>query len=164
MKRNERDNYYTTTSDMFIMDGDTDELLLFCFDRKNRVVIRSLLQEDIKPFVQIADISSKNKRQKLKVLSEVIPKKESQLYYFVIERILGDEYTGKEDAIYGLPREPIGFAGRCDEEVTLTSRIPGEVRAVMNKKDKDIAYPVFELLKKIGNYYQCKNVVVSFFK
>ena len=65
MKRNPRDNYYTTTNPMIIEDGDTGEQMIFLIDSKNHLVIRSLLEEDIKPFIdRYNGITSKERREK----------------------------------------------------------------------------------------------------
>jgi len=65
MKKNPNDNYYTTDNEMILEDGDTGEQYIFLIDRKNMLVIRSFLEEDIKPFILNYDgVTSKERREK----------------------------------------------------------------------------------------------------
>ena len=67
MKKNPNDNYYTTTNPIVIEDGDTAEQMIFLINAKNRLVIRSLLEEDIKSFVDhYKGVTSKEKGEKRK--------------------------------------------------------------------------------------------------
>lgn len=64
MKKNPNDNYYTTDNEMILEDGDTGEQYIFLIDRKNMLVIRSFLEEDIKPFILNYDgVTSKERRE-----------------------------------------------------------------------------------------------------
>lgn len=164
MKRNPEDKYWTTENDMIIEDDATQEQMLFFIDRKNRIVIRSLLEEDIKTFVCNAKITGKMRRQKLKILYEEIPKSNSQYYFFCIERIIGEEDKKIADSIYGLPRKPIGLAGRSDEEITLTGKIPSEIAAVLYEKDNLVAGYVCDMLEKLAKFFKCSEQVVAFLK
>ena len=85
MKRNPEDKYSTTTNSMILEDNDTGEQIIFLIDYENRLVIRSMLEEDIKPFIdQYKDITSKEKREKRRTLYENLQKEDSQNYFFCI--------------------------------------------------------------------------------
>lgn len=113
MKRNPDDKYAIEIgNENWIEDRKTNEQMLFYIDKDNKIVVRSMLEEDIKPFMNLLKISSREKREKMKILYNEIPKEKSQEIYFVIEKIVGEEKTGKWDEIYGLPRTPMGLAAR----------------------------------------------------
>ncbi len=75
MKRNLQDGYSTVegTPD-WIEDNSTHEKLLFVIDEERRIVFRSLLEEDIKTFIKLDDLTSSEKRKKMQVLYEELPK------------------------------------------------------------------------------------------
>lgn len=163
MKRNPEDKYYTTTNDMIIEDGKTGEQMIFLIDYKNRLVIRSLLEEDIKPFViPYKDITAKERREKLRFLYEYIPKKDSEWYFFCIEKIIGEENPDDPTSIYGLPREPIGICGRSDEEIMLEGRQDSQIGAYLYEFDEYIAECVDAMLPKIAKYLKVKETKVYF--
>lgn len=162
MKRNPKDEYTTSDEDMFIEDAETGERLLFLIDRENRIVIRSLLEEDIKIFVQNFDTTASEKRKKLKLLYNVIPKKESQMYFFAIEKIIGEEEEGKWDSIYGLPRVPIGMGARTDECVTLSKRIGPSIEAYLYTKEEGMSFTVSKMIEKIADYFKIEGTAQIF--
>lgn len=163
MKRNPRDNYYTTTNPMIIEDGDTGEQMIFLIDSKNRLVVRSLLEEDIKTFIdRYNGITSKERREKKRMLYEHISEENSQNYFFCVERIKGTENKKIENSIYGLPREPIGLCGRSDEEVTLQSKVPSEIGAFLYNYDHETAKHVDEMLPEIAKYLKVEKTSVYF--
>lgn len=163
MKRNPNDNYYTTTNPMIIEDDDTGEQMIFLIDPENRLVIRSLLEEDIKPFTdQYEGITSKERREKRRLLYENIPEEGSELYFFCIERIIGEEDKEQPDSIYGLPREPIGICGRADEEIKLDGRVPSELGAFLYEYDEVTANCVDAMLPIIAEYLLVEKTQVYF--
>lgn len=163
MKRNPNDHYYTTTNDIIIEDAATEEQMIFCIDSKNRLVIRSLLEEDIKPFTdQYNGITSKERREKRRLLYENIPKEGSQMYFFCIEKIIGEEDKEKPDSIYGLLREPLGICGRSDKEITLERKIPSEIGAFLYEFDEFIANCVDAMLPIIAEYLKVEKTQVYF--
>ena len=163
MKRNPKDNYFTTTDEMYIEDGDSAEQILFFIDRENRLVIRSLLEEDIKAVFLTPRLSASVKRKKMKMLYEDLPKKDSQYYYFCIEKIIGEEDKKCKDSIYGLPREIIGFVG-IDEETTVTREISTEITAVLYEKNEQVAWCVDTMLEILQKKFECKKRTVGFLK
>lgn len=164
MKRNPKDNYYTTTNPMIIEDGDTGEQMIFLIDFQNRLVVRSLLEEDIKTFIdRYNGITSKERREKKRMLYEHISEKDSQNYFFCIERIKGIENKKIENSIYGLPREPLGICGRSDEEITLQKgKIDSEIGAFLYDYDDKIAHYVDAMLPTIAKYLEVEKTNVYF--
>ena len=47
MRKNPKDNYYTTDNDIIIEDGDTGEQMIFFIDKENGLVIRSFMEDEI---------------------------------------------------------------------------------------------------------------------
>lgn len=123
MKRNPQDRYSTVEGTLdWIEDAETHEQLLFIIDEENQLVFRSFLEEDIKPFIQLDDITSTEKRRKMRILYQLLPKEDSQKYYFAIEKIVEEKETDNWDEIYGLKRIPIGYGVRTTEETALEER------------------------------------------
>lgn len=163
MRRNPNDRYSTTTNPMVIEDDDTGEQMIFLVDDKNRLVIRSLLEEDIKPFIcQYVGLTSKERRDKRRLLYEHISESNSQEYFFCIEKIIGEEDKEDSTSIYGLPREPIGICGRSDEEVTLTEKVDSELGAFLYDFDVDTANCVENMLHIIAEYLKIQKTNVYF--
>lgn len=78
MKRNPQDRYTTVEGTLdWIEDAETHEQLLFIIDEENQLVFRSFLEEDIKPFIQLDDITSTEKRRKMRILYQLLPKEDS---------------------------------------------------------------------------------------
>lgn len=165
MKRNPKDNYYTTTNSMVIEDGDTGEQMIFLIDRKNRLVVRSLLEEDIKPFTDSYNgITSKEKREKRRILYENVPDKDSPEYLFCVEKIIGKENRKDPTSIYGLPREPLGLCCRMDEEVFLQGRKNSELGAFLYEFDEKVANSVYGMLQILAKYLKVEKAQVYFVK
>lgn len=162
MKRNPEDNYSTTTNSMILEDDDTGEQIIFLIDSENRLVIRSMLEEDIKPFIDQYNITSKEKREKRRTLYENISKEDSQNYFFCIERIIGEEDKDDPTSIYGLPREPIGVGGRSDEVIMLDKRIDSEISAFLYEFNEPIGRCIDDMLPSIAEYLKVKKTQVYF--
>lgn len=143
MKLNKTGKYITEEGKNYIEDPETHEKHLFFIDRKNRLVIRSFLEDDIKPFVQKMDATGKEKRQKMKILYEEIPKKNSEAYFFAIERILGKEKEDRWNEIYELGREPIGLGIRAEDQIEV----------FLYTKEEQNSLNVLNLLKKVGDHF-----------
>ena len=162
MKRNEEDKYYLEEGDNeHIFDAKSNERLLFLIDKKNNLVFRSMLEEDIKLVVAQCDkLSGSEKRKAKKSLRLTLSEKGSQNYFFVIEEILPIDYyqdnfkSEKPDWIYGYPRRIIGFGARVQEEDHLVARkydeyIETNIFTKYEERAKDFAY----LLEQAGKIY-----------
>ena len=68
MKMNSTGAYDVLEDGIFIEDPDTEERMVFLIDPKGGVVLRSMLEEDIKAAVNIMDVSRSQKRKKMKIL------------------------------------------------------------------------------------------------
>lgn len=153
MKKNPNDNYYTTDNEMILEDGDTGEQYIFLIDRKNMLVIRSFLEEDIKPFILNYDgVTSKERREKKRVLYNELPKENSQYSYFVIEQIIGKPNKRDENSIYGLPRIPIGMGTRC-RATAVTEKPQDAIEMYIFTKYENLAEAVSFTLKKLADFF-----------
>ena len=153
MKKNPNDNYYTTDNEMILEDGDTGEQYIFLIDRKNMLVIRSFLEEDIKPFILNYDgVTSKERREKKRVLYNELPKENSQYSYFVIEQIIGKPNKRDENSIYGLPRIPIGMVARC-RATAVTEKPQDAIEMYIFTKYENLAEAVSFTLKKLADFF-----------
>lgn len=159
MKRNPQDEYTTVEGDVnLIEDAETGEKLLFIIDEKNSLVFRSFLEEDINPFIDSYDkMSSSEKRKKKRILYEELPVKGSQMYYFAIEKIVGEKRTDTWDEIYGLPRIPIGLGARTTKETALKER-NGEpsIEAFVYTKYENMAVNVSNILEQVARIFEIK--------
>ena len=123
MKQNANDNYLTEEGSNFIEDGDTGDKLLYMIDRKNNIVIRSMLEEDIKEVVAFSRLNSIKKKELKKDLKEKLQKKGSEMNYFIIEEIQPIDYNGDNfksenwDWVYGYPKKKVGMAMKKIENV-----------------------------------------------
>lgn len=153
MKKNPNDNYYTTDNEMILEDDDTGEQYIFLIDRKNMLVIRSFLEEDIKPFILNYDgVTSKERREKKRVLYNELPKENSQYSYFVIEQIIGKPNKRDENSIYGLPRIPIGMGARC-RATAVTEKPQDAIEMYIFTKYENLAEAVSFTLKKLADFF-----------
>lgn len=154
MKVNKKDNYFTTEDPMVIEDGDTGEQQIFLIDRENRVVIRSLLEDDIKNFISNYDsITSKQKRDKMRLLYKVLPHKDSQYYFFAVEQIIGKE-SKRWDSIYGLPRVPMGICIRfIQTENRLTTQKEEGIEAYLYEKYTDKLISVSKMIEQLAQSF-----------
>lgn len=159
MKRNENDEYATVEGDVnLIEDCETGERLLFVIDEENQLVFRSFLEEDINPFINNYDnISSSEKRNKKRILYEELPVKGSQMYYFAIEKIVGERKTGAWDEIYGLPRIPIGLGARTSQATALKER-KGEpsIEAYVYTNYEEMTVNVSKMVEKVAKIFEIK--------
>lgn len=137
MKRNES-GQYGIDDDMFIEDIETGESMVFLLNPEEKLVIRSLLEHDIKPAVNILDVSSSEKRKKMKLLWDIVPKVNSQNYVFVAERIIGNESQN----LYENERELIGLGVRENEQIHLT---------ICKHEEKSMA--LLKMIKQLAKYY-----------
>ena len=125
MKRNESGLYGVVEGEIFITDEESGEKMIFVLDKENEVVIRSLLENDIKSVAKIVKGSSSEKRNYMRSLWDFIPQKGSENYAFVVEidldnntafAIINNQMTDKvsiaEDAFE--ESESIGFI--CESE------------------------------------------------
>ena len=143
MKRNETGKYITREGEVFIEDPQTHEKHLFFIDEKEKLVIRSFLEDDIKDFVSQMDATAKEKRQKIRLLYQELPKKDSENNFFAIEKIVGEKKEDRCDEIYELKRVPIGIGGKSENGLEL----------YIYEKEKDQSVKIVDLLKKVGDYF-----------
>lgn len=100
MNWNETGMYKVTEGDITIVDLDSKEEMLYIIDRKNKIVIRSMMESDIEACVEVMDNFSRYEKEKIKKeLEEKLPKKGSQFRYFAIEKIVGKERIKNWDEI-----------------------------------------------------------------
>ncbi len=76
MNWNETGMYKVTEGDITIVDLDSKEEMLYIIDRKNKIVIRSMMESDIEACVEVMDNFSRYEKEKIKKeLEEKLPKK-----------------------------------------------------------------------------------------
>lgn len=114
MKVNGDGRYEVIEGENYIIDPETKQKVLFMMDPNKKLVVRSMMEEDIKDSIAIMSISSSKKRKNMKLLWGVIPIEGSEKYYYVIERIV-EEDPNKNP--YELEREIIGVGVRADDSV-----------------------------------------------
>lgn len=156
MKRNPDDKYCSIPDTVdWIEDETTKEKLLFVIDEENRIVFRSLLEEDIKTFISQYDVSSSEKRKLMRELYEVLPKKGSQAYFFAIEKIIGEKQNEAWDEIYGLPRIPIGVGVRTTKKTALKERqYEPSIEAYVFTQHEDMTIHVSGMIMKVANIFK----------
>lgn len=116
MKRNPRDKYKLDENPYYIDDEDTGDKTLYIIDKENNVLIRSMMEEDVREIVAFSSLTSIQKKQLRQELNEKLPQKGSEMAFFVIEEILPidyfeDNFKSEEwDWVYGYPKKKIGMA------------------------------------------------------
>ena len=150
MRKNPKDNYYTTDNDIIIEDGDTGEQMIFFIDKENGLVIRSFMEDEVKYIISRYDnITSSEKRKKRKILNEELIKKGSQYNYFVIEKIEGENLKRKRlNTLYSLPRTAIGLGMRYwvgNGQI----KPHEEIELYIYEKDKQFTFPAKQALTKL---------------
>lgn len=162
MRKNSKDRYYRLGKNrMVIQDADSGEYLLFYVDRENMIVFRSMLEEDAKTVISRLKVSSSEKRKRLKVLADVLPMKNSQNYFFVIEEIqpidyFKDNFKSEEwDWIYGYPRRPIGLGVRNRVETGYLKDFKKDenIEAILFDQYESRVEEILSIIKKVGKYY-----------
>ena len=142
MKMNNTGDYEVLNDGLFIEDPETAERMVFLLDPKGGVVLRSMLEEDIKEAVNIMDVSRSQKRKRMRLLWEYIPKKGSEAFFFVAEKILDGEETNP----YERARKIIGFGARLDANIEI------------NVWEEEFSVRILALVDKIAKYYGIKGV------
>ena len=150
MKKNQKDNYFTTDNDIILEDGDTGEQMIFFIDKENGLVIRSFIEDEVKYIISRYDnITSSEKRKKIKILNEELIKKGSQYNYFVIEKIKGENLKRKRlNTLYSLPRTAIGLGMRYwtgNGQI----RPHEEIELYIYEKDKQFTFSAKQALTKL---------------
>lgn len=150
MRKNPKDNYYTTDNDIIIEDGDTGEQMIFFIDKENGLVIRSFMEDEINCIIsQYDNITSSEKRKKKRLLREELPKENSQYNYFVIEKIEGENLKRKRlNTLYSLPRTAIGLGMRYwvgNGQI----KPHEEIELYIYEKDKQFTFPAKQALTKL---------------
>ena len=142
MKMNSTGDYEVLNDGLFIQDPETKEKMVFLLDPKGKVVLRSMLEDDIKDAVSIMDISRSQKRKKMKFLFNCIPKKGSENYFFVAEKIL----ESGEENLYAKERKIVGFGARTDNSIEI------------NVWEKEFSTRVLGLVSKLADYFEIKGL------
>lgn len=140
MKINESGLYEVTEGEMFIEDIETGERMVFLLDQNSGIVIRSLTEQDIKPAISMLNTSSKDKRNKKRILWQEVPKKGSEEYIFVAEKIIGNN----SDNLYEKDRKIIGFGAREEQSININVCADNESTKVL------------KLVTKLAEYYGIK--------
>lgn len=144
MKVNKSGLYIVTEDSIFIEDPKTKERQLFLLDRENKIVLRSMTENDIKLFISKMEITSSQKRKKMRLLSFELPKPDSQFYFYVAEKIVGKE--GKSwNSIYEQKRIPIGLGARDSNNTSIEMSI--------YDCEKEHSHNVLRLVAELGKYY-----------
>lgn len=161
MKKNPRDRYRITKNKMMIQDRDSKKKILFCIDKKNMIVFRSMLEEDIS-VINGLKCTSSQKRKRKKVLKSVLPEKNSENYFFVIEKIepidyFGDNFESEEwDWIYGYPRHPMGIGVRTkNETLNVVAEQKGNnenIEAILFNHEDEVN-EVLRIVERVGRHY-----------
>lgn len=140
MKMNSTGAYDVLEDGIFIEDPETEERMIFLLDPKGGVVLRSMLEEDIKGAVSIMDASRSQKRKKMKILWDYIPKKGSEAFFFVAEKILDGEETNP----YEKERKIIGFGARVDASIEI------------NVWEEEFSTRILVLVNRLADYFGIK--------
>lgn len=117
MRMNKTGEYEILDDGIFIQDPNTMEKMVFLLDRKGKVVLRSMLEEDIKNTIKFMNISSSEKRKCMKFLYAQLPKRGSEKVLFVAERIVETDCVDNE--IYSEEREIIGYGARTENSIEI---------------------------------------------
>lgn len=113
MRVNQDGVYEVIEGENFITDPSTGEKMVFMMDEKERLVIRSMLEGDIKASVSISNATSSEKRKRCHVLWQTIPQPKSELYFYTLEKVLED---GNKNP-YERQREIVGVGVRTEENI-----------------------------------------------
>lgn len=142
MKMNRTGRYEVLDDRMFIKDPDTGERMFFLLDEEEKVVFRSMLEEDIKKAVNILKVSRSEKRKKMKFLWNSIPRKGSESVFFVVEKILETD----ESNPYERDRKIIGLAIRTQDSIEASV------------SEDEYRTRVLEQIKKLACYFGIEGV------
>lgn len=142
MKQNKSGKYEVTEGAITIKDPRTNEEMFFLIDEKHKVVLRSMLENDIKNVVSKMDATSSTKRKRMRYLSEELPQKGSEKEFFVAEKIIGQDNSKHKrwNKVYGLERAPIGIALR-DGNV---------IRIGLYQKEKNLSMAILDLAGRLA--------------
>lgn len=110
MRVSEEGLYEVTEGEIYITNPITQEKLLFLMSKDEKIVIRSMLEQDIKASIRILpNTTSKERRKRMSVLWDVIPLPESELYFYVVEKVIENN---KNIHPYAREREIVGVGVR----------------------------------------------------
>ena len=151
MKQNESGMYELTKGEPFIVDPDTGKKQLFLIDSQKKIVIRSMLENDIDIFISKMDMTSSEKRKKKRLLYEELPKQNSEFYFFAVERIV-DEIEDSEPwyEVYGHDRIPIGIGAREQPNSIIDKKSEKEIELLVLASETKHSSKVLELLKELA--------------
>lgn len=146
MKKNESGLYEVTEGEMLIKDIETGKNILFVLDPDTGIVIRSLLEEDIKEVTSLLQVSPGERRKKKQELWNFIPRENSENYAFVVEYIVGNNSENP----YEKDREIIGYGFRNEEKIFMG----------IFKREEETPN-IQNMVQKVGNHYGLKGVPYS---
>lgn len=138
MKVNKSGLYEHSEGEVLITDTETSEQLIFIMDQENGIVLRSMLEDDLKNVKAILHGTHRDRRRKFRELCNEIVKKGSEKKYFVAEKMAD---TGKEDK-YEEERTLIGYGQRINRNISI------------NVKEDDKGMSVLNLVKKLAKYLE----------
>ena len=146
MKKNQSGKYEQIEGEVTIKDIETGEKILFLLDPDTELVIRSLLEEDIKEATNLLRVSPGERRKKKRELWEMVPTKGSENYVFVVERIVGNNSENP----YEKDREMIGYGFRKDQEIFM---------GIFKREEE--APNIKKMVEELGRYYGVHGVPYS---
>ena len=147
MKLNSTGNYRVTEGEMFIEDPNSGKKMLFLLDAKNNLVVRSMLEDEIKDVISKAETTNSEKRKMMRYLSKNLPKEDSQFYFFVAEKIVEKPKNKSWNSIYESERRVIGYGYRK----------PLSIEMFVFSKWKSNTMKILDMIAEIGNYYKIPN-------
>lgn len=144
MRVNKDGVYEVTEGEKFIIDPSTGEKMVFMMDAKEKLVIRSMLEEDIKASMSISRATSSEKRKRCKELWDIIPRPQSETFFYILE-IVSDEDGNKNP--YERKREIVGIGIRTENDI--------QFRVWKNVDDSDLdSLP--EMVKQLAREFNIK--------
>lgn len=144
MRVNQDGFYEVTEGEIYIKDPATGDKMIFIMDESETLVLRSMLEEDIKVSMSIKPKSSSDKRKKMSALWEAIPTPGSETYFYVLELISKDQ---NKNHPYERDREIIGIGIRKDTKK--------EIRIIILKDvDDELLKPLPEIIKRLAKEFR----------
>ena len=137
MKINATGLYEICEDGFHIRDVETGKRMIFILDKTSNLVLRSMLEDDVRAVKAIMSGVSSDKRKKYRAIVNRIREQGSENELLVAEKIM---HTGKED-LYEEEREIIGYGKLLKNDLSI------EVA------EHDKSLEVLNLLKKLAKHY-----------
>lgn len=139
MKQNQCGKYWAVEGEYFLEDPESKEKILFILEAESKLVVRSMLEEDIKPATDLVKKTNSQKRELRRILWNSLPEKNSQHVFHVAEKIIADKETKN---FYSAPREIIGFGAINKQEIEINIY-----------KHEENAEDILRIVKKVAKAY-----------